>query len=96
MPAGRTCSSRGVLLRARPPPLPNLSARTPSEPNDLALRWLFAVAVLRPSLGERSPLLEKVTAPVRGLDLVADRVSERHFPNLAREIRLLSSPVREA
>jgi hypothetical protein len=32
---------------------------------------------------------------VRGFYLITDRVSERHFPNLAREVRLLSAPIRE-
>ena len=43
--AARDCSS-------------NLSAGPPGEPNYPTLRGLFAVAVLRPRLSERAPLLE--------------------------------------
>jgi hypothetical protein len=43
----------------------NLSAGPPGKPNDLTVRGLFAVAVVRPRLGELPPLLEQVTAPIR-------------------------------
>jgi len=81
--AARDCSS-------------NLSARTPGEPNDLALRGLFAAAVVRPCLHQVPPFLEEITTPVRRLNLVADGVRERHFPNLARKVRLLGRPIYEA
>jgi hypothetical protein len=66
MGAGRAhlLQPRGPLLRARPPLLPSLSACAPGEPNDIPLRLLLAVAVPRPRLGERSPLLEEVAAPI--------------------------------
>jgi hypothetical protein len=48
-----------------------------------------------PRLRELPPLLEEIAAAVRGFYLITDRVSERHFPNLAREVRLLSAPIRE-
>ena len=72
------------------------SARTPGEPNDLALRGLFAVAVVRPRLGELPPFLEQVAAPVSRFDLVADCVSERHLADFGWEPRLLCRPVDEA
>jgi len=87
---GSPSGTRGQFLRA-----PVLSARTPGEPNDFALRGLFAVAVGSQCLSELPPLLEQVAAPVGRLDLVADRMHERHFTNLARKVRLLSRPICE-
>jgi hypothetical protein len=69
------------------------SARTPGEPNDFALRRLFAFAVLRPSLSELPPLLEQVAASIGGFDFVAHGVRECQLPNLAREVRPLSRPI---
>jgi len=95
MGAGRAhlLQPRGPLLRTRPPLLPSLSASAPGEPNDLALRRLFARAVPRPSLCQLPSLLEEVATPIGRFDLVADRVRQCHLANLTREVRLFGAPV---
>jgi hypothetical protein len=87
-----------VILRRFPGPArpsgatPRL-ARTPGEPNDITLRGLFAFTVLRPRLSELPPLLEQVTSTVRGFDLVADGVCQRHLADLGRKVRLFGTPI---
>ena len=72
----------GVILRRFPGPArpsgaaPRL-ARTPGDPNDLALRGLRAVAVVRPCLGELSPSLQQVLPQVRLLYATTNRMSQR-------------------
>src|SRR5207248_1228293 len=46
-----------------------------------------------PSLHQFPPLLQKVRAPISGLDLVWDSVSQRRLSNLAGYRCLLSTPV---
>src|SRR3954463_13713237 len=52
-------------------------------------------AICRPCFGELASLLEQVTAPIGGFHLIADCMRQRHFADLAREIRPLGAPVRE-
>src|SRR5271167_4022449 len=47
----------------------------------------------RPCLHDLASLLEQIAAAVRGLDLVADRVRQRHLGNLVREICALRHPI---
>src|SRR5262249_50045365 len=47
----------------------------------------------RPSLGERPAFLEQITAAIGGFHLVANRVCQRHFRDLARKACLLGAPV---
>ena len=50
---------------------------------------------LSPRVHQRSPLLQRVAAPIGLLGFVADDVSERSFGQFAREIRLVARPIAE-
>src|SRR6266513_2710861 len=54
---------------------------------------LQGVAILRPIQHQPAPFLEQVAAPVRRFDLVADRMREGHFTDLARVGRALRRPI---
>ncbi len=51
------------------------------------------VAIRRPFGHQPASLLEEVATTIRRLSLVADRMRERHFDNLAREIGALRCPI---
>src|SRR5262245_4657940 len=55
-----------------------------------------ACAELRPGVHERRALSEQVAAMVGGLNLVADRMGERHFDNVIRVVGPLCCPVAKA
>src|SRR5262245_10399396 len=80
---------------AGPAPLGMLSrcSRT-SERNHLAGRVRLG-AELGPRLHQPAPLLEQITAPIRGLDRVWDGVRQRHLGDLVRERRAIRRPVSE-
>ena len=73
----------------------NLSAGPPGKPNDLVLRGLFAVAVMRPDRSQLPPLLEQIPTPIGGFDFVADGMCQRHLADLSREVRQLGTPIAE-
>src|SRR5262245_1330024 len=60
-----------------------------------AARRLRLGAEGRPVVHEPATLLEQVAAAIGGLDLVANRVAERHLDDLARVGGALRSPVLE-
>jgi len=51
--------------------------------------------IIRPRLHQLPTLLDQIPAPVRGLDLIGDRVRQRHFDGLGRKVRALRCPVTE-
>ena len=70
---------------------------TTSHRHDRVLPSLLSrrVAVQRPFRHQPASLLEQIATPICGLDLVADRMRERHLDNLAREVRALGRPISE-
>ena len=50
----------------------------------------------RPANHHLPPLLEQISTPIRGLDLIADRVRQRHLGDLTREVRSLRRLIAEA
>src|SRR5437763_16707689 len=93
---GRQGSACGYALIGCPLSLPISEPllRRRSDWHDLACPGRYHTEFC-PCFGKLAPLLEQVAAPVRGLDLVADDVSERHFSGLAGEISALRSPIAE-
>jgi hypothetical protein len=53
-------------------------------------------AEFRPFLSEQPALLKSVAAPVRCLHLVAERMRQRHFGDIARNIGAVAGPIPEA
>ena len=51
--------------------------------------------VPRPGIKQLPALLEQIAAPIGRLHLVADGVRQRHFGDLAREVRPLGRPIAE-
>src|SRR5215471_1918428 len=66
----QSLSAAGLILRAR------------AQREHLASSRRFAEA--GPIRHQAAPLLEKIAATIGGLDLVFNRVRERHFDDLAR------------
>src|SRR5262249_7051398 len=72
----------------------NLSS--PLHRHDLVALDRLGGAERRPGIHQPTPLVEQVAAPVRGLDLGADDVRQRHLGNLAREVRSFGCPIAKA
>src|SRR5688572_28145209 len=51
------------------------------------------LAILRPRLHERAPLLQEIAAPIGALNSIGNGVSERHLDDLAGKVRGLGSPI---
>src|SRR5215472_584042 len=78
-----------------PPPRTECLSAAPDRDHLVGVWGSRRCAELRPCLGQLPTLREHVTAPISGLDLVADDVRQRHFPNLARESGQLGAPIGE-
>src|ERR1700736_5568548 len=93
----------GTLARVEPaisvacscPGVEPITSHTAADRDDLSL-GPFALAEPRPRIHDLASLLEQIAAAVRGLDLVADRVRQRHLGDLVREVRALCGPIAEA
>src|SRR5262249_37880017 len=72
-----------------------LSSATPGcERHDLGIDHRCS-AEPGPCLSQLTTLLEQLAAPVGRLDFVADRMCQRHLPDLGRECGALGTPVGE-
>src|SRR5215831_5684314 len=77
----------------RSPALPDWSSGPRHHQNLSSRRRHHTVPA--PGLCKPPPLIEQVAAPVGGLNLVADRMSERHLGDFVREIRAFCAPIPE-
>ena len=69
--------------------------RSPNRRDIARLGAACRAAVSGPIVHEPTPLLEQITAPIGGLRLVADGVSERHFAELVGIAGALGGPIAE-